>query len=282
MRRPFSFPPQQPDEHKLEQKQENVDGSSARRELARAERARKKYERTEIKRFTEASRKRRRLWFISFLSASAFCGFIVLIAYSPICTLQNIRIEGAVRLDSSQIHTALSSELGKPLSLIDFSVVNAELETFSLIQSYATQAELPGTLVVHIVERKPIAVLVEGESFKIVDPAGVTLERSSQRPPNFPIIDTALSPVGSPTFQAITSVLRQLPPDFVAQIDLIGAATADSVSLKLAGPEQRTVFWGSAHNSELKLKILSALLAAQSSAGAGSFDVSSPQNPVIK
>src|SRR6185437_9860749 len=101
-------------------------------------------------------------------------------------------------------------QLGTPLPLIDYSKVRKELEGFPLIRSYSTEADPPGTLVVRIVERVPIALLKVPSGFQLVDQAGVVMQTTAERPGGYPVIaipDDASETSKHDEFRAAADVL---------------------------------------------------------------------------
>ncbi|MCU1482626.1 MAG: hypothetical protein JWQ19_3412 [Subtercola sp.] len=243
-----------------------------------AERERRRYERAEARRFTERTRRRRLFWLVSAGIVVALVLLVVFTAYSPLFAVRTVDIEGTSRIDAAQVESALSDQVGKPLALVDYGAINRDLAAFTLIQSYATESELPNTLVIRIVERQPVGSVTGGTGFDLVDAAGVVIEHSDQRPANYPQIDTSVAAVGSPGFLAATAVLRALPADLLAKVGTVSAATPDSVTLVLTDAGQK-VIWGSVDDSALKAVVLDKLIAAQGDNS--TYDVSSPDTPIV-
>ncbi|RFA21352.1 hypothetical protein B7R25_06845 [Subtercola boreus] len=247
-----------------------------------AARRRQRFERLESRRFTEQSRRRRLTWIVS-LGAVALLVVVVLVtAYSPVFAVRAISVEGTSRIDSAQVQSALSDQVGRPLALVDYGRMESELSGFPLIQSYSTESSLPNTLVVRIVERQPVGAVAaaSGAGFDLVDPAGVVVSHSDARPDGFPVIDLSGTAIGSPGFLGATAVLRALPAALLANVDTISAATPDSVTFTVAGGGQK-VMWGSSANSALKALVLDKLIATQNADATLTYDVSSPESPVV-
>ncbi|WP_308468660.1 FtsQ-type POTRA domain-containing protein [Rathayibacter soli] len=256
-------------------------GVSSPRSLRQARRDRKRYEREEVKRFTRRARRRRMVWLISLGSVVVVLGGAVLAAYSPLMALHTIDVVGTARLKPAVVARALDGQLGKPLPLIDFAAVKKELGAFALIRSYSTETHPPGTLVVRIVERAPVGLLKTGAGFQLVDPAGVVITTTAQRPAGYPVIQVAGAAgkvSATPGFAAATGVLSALPPSVLSQVDSVSAQTANDVALTLIGG--KTVLWGGPDQSDFKAADLAALL--KDAPAASLYDVSAPQSPVTK
>ncbi|MCU1443620.1 MAG: cell division protein FtsQ [Cryobacterium sp.] len=253
--------------------------ANARKQLRAAQRARKQYEREEVRRFTWRTRRRRRIWLISLGAGLALIAFVIVGAYSPLMALRTIEVTGSNRIPADQIQAVLSEQLGTPLPLVDFGKVKADLSEFSLIRSYVTESRPPGTLVVRIVEREPVGVIPSEAGFDLVDAAGVVIQSAPERPEGYPTID-ARAGVGSPGFQAAAEVVAALPDSIRSQLETVTAATKDDVTLTLAGGSR--VLWGSAEKSEYKAVVLGALMVTSPAGSVAEYDVSSPDSAVLR
>ncbi|MCU1414445.1 MAG: hypothetical protein JWN80_1785 [Microbacteriaceae bacterium] len=248
----------------------------AGRELRRAESARRRYERSEVRRFTRRSRRRRVTWLVAIICVLLLGGLTVGAIYSPLLSLKKIEVTGTSRVDKGKVLTALDSQLGTPLALVDFGRIRSELAAFPLIRSYVTESVPPDTLVVRISERTPIALLPTAQGFSVIDAAGVELQESTTRPAGLPELTGSAALTKSAAFRAAIDVLLSLSPEILAKVDSITAATADNVTLTLGGGA--TVLWGSDEQSALKGRVLATLIANQP--GASRYDVTAPTSAV--
>ncbi|MES2094910.1 MAG: FtsQ-type POTRA domain-containing protein [Actinomycetota bacterium] len=249
----------------------------ARRELKRAEKARRAYERGEARRFTRRSRRRRVAWLASGASLLVLVGFVAAAVYSPLLSLKTIRVEGASRVSSASVRAAVDGQLGRPLALVDFDSITRALAKFPLIRSFVTETVPPDTLVIRIAERAPIATLATSNGFSVVDPAGIVIDSGADRRPGLPLIELGAATKTSPAFVAAVGVLLALPAELVKQVDTVTAQTSDDVTLSLAGGQ--TVVWGSVEQSALKAKVLAAVIRVGGTAT--KYDVSAPNHPVL-
>ena len=255
--------------------------AAARGALRKAAKERRRVERAEVRRFTRRTRNRRLSAAIAAGVVVTLVGLVVTAVYSPILALRTITIDGTSRLDPAALHAAVDDQLGTPLALIDFDRITKALSAFPLIRSYVTETVPPDTLLIHVVERQPIGQLLVAGQYKLVDPAGVSVQDSVQRVPGVPLIDIGTNDATSQPFASVVEVLLALPPALLAQVDSISATTQDDVSLVLAGVGQQ-VRWGSADQSAAKAKLLAALIAVTDPAQAGEFDVSAPGNGIFR
>ena len=253
--------------------------TTARRKFRAARRARKRYEREEVRRFTWRARRRRTAWLVALGTVLALVGFVLVGAFSPLMALRTVEVVGTSRISADQVKAALGDQLGTPLPLVDFARIRADLGTFPLIQSYVTESRPPDTLVVRIVERTPVGTVVVPGGFNLVDAAGVVIQNGATRVPGYPVID-ARAGVGSAGFQAATAVIAAVPEAVRQQLDTVTAATTDDVTLVLAGGAR--VVWGSAERSEYKAVVLAALIVSHPVGTVKEYDVSSPDSAVLR
>ncbi|HEY6800422.1 MAG TPA: cell division protein FtsQ/DivIB, partial [Agromyces sp.] len=253
------------------------DPRAAKRALRAAQRERRRYERQEVRRFTKRSRRRRLVWSVVAGAVVALVAIVAVGAYSPLMALREVRIEGAQRIPVATLQAEFAGIMGTPLSLIESADVHEALDGFPLIETYATEAIPPGTLVVRIVERTPIGVVGTGTGLELVDAAGVVIDRPAERPDGQPLIE-AEGGIAGPGFRAVAAVVRSLPPEVRAQLTQATAATADDVQLELAGGA--SVVWGSAEESAFKADVLGALMLAAPPDTVTLYDVSAPTSPV--
>lgn len=244
----------------------------SRRAVRSAARARRRYERGEVRRFTRRSRRRRVTAGVVSGIVVVMLGLVAIAVYSPLLALKTIQIEGTVRVDPSDILAAIDDQLETPLALVDMGELKRELAGFPLIRSYVTETIPPNTLVIHIVEREAIGALATGAGFNLVDPAGIVIERSGARPPGIPLIDTSAG--NTAAFDAAVEVLIALPDSVLTQLDTITARTRDDVRLSLTGGGA-SIIWGSADDSATKARALAVALA-QNYPGVTEYNVSAP------
>lgn len=246
------------------------------RDVWRATRARRKALRSEIRRFTQRSRRRRIVWISAIAAVLLLIGGSAAAAYSPLFAVQKITVVGATTLDPAAVEAALAGQLGTPLALVDTSEVKAALLAFPLIETYALEAMPPHDLTVRIVERTPVGVFRSEAGYTLVDAAGVVLATTSDQPAGQPVLDID-GGTGSRAFESAGLVVRSLPADVRAALTGVRASTADDVTLTLNSG--LTVVWGSAEDSVLKGVVLATAIAANP--GASTIDVTSPDVAVI-
>jgi len=246
------------------------------RDVWRAARARRRALRSEIRRFTQRSRRRRVLWLSVVGALILLIGGSVAAAYSPLFAVQKITVVGATTLDPATVESALDAQLGTPLALVDTSKVKAALLAFPLIETYALEAKPPHDLTVRIVERTPVGVIRSDAGYTLVDAAGVVPSTTSDQPAGQPLLEIT-GGTDSRAFESAGLVVRSLPADVRAALTGVRASTADDVTLTLSSG--LTVVWGSEDESALKGVTLARAIALNPEAS--TIDVTSPEVAVI-
>ena len=254
-------------------------GKAARRALVKASGARRRFERVEARRFTRRSRRRKLTWVTSLITLVVLVGGVTGAVYSPLLSLKTIRIEGASKVSAADIRVAVAGQLGTPLALVDTGAIRSAIARFPLIRSFVTETLPPDTLVIRIAERVPMGTLATASGFSVVDPAGVVLDSSANRTPGLPLIDLGSATTSGPAFTSAVAVLISLPTKLAGQVDTVSAQTSDDVTLTLSGG--KVVVWGSSEKTELKARVLAAMVSAAASSSAVKYDVSAPTHPVF-
>ena len=255
--------------------------ATARAALRDARKARKAFERNEVRRFTARLRRRRQAWLAAIVSVVGLVTFVVVGVFSPAMRVESISVTGSVRVDPTAIISQLNDQVGVPLPLIDVSRVESVLRKQNLIESYSIESRPPHDLIIHIVERTPIAFIPANGVFLLKDAAGVTIETVPEFPGGFPLLTVPNAEAKGVAFEAAVAVLRTIPLELRERISEISATTADDVTFVLGDTGQR-VFWGSADDASVKARALVDLLANWPPGTANEYDVSSKDNVVVR
>lgn len=246
-------------------------------DLRRASRARRKVLRSEIRRFTKRSRRRRLGWGIAGGAIALVAAAAFVPPYTPLFAVERVTVTGTTALDPHVISSAVSDQVGTPLGLLDRSEIKAALMKFPMIETYAVEARPPHDLNIRITERTAVGVVESDAGYTVLDAAGVVLSTSQVRPDGQPLLEVSGGP-GSPAFLTVGLVIRSLPAELRSQLIGAAAGSADDVTLTLdSGAE---VVWGNEQRSAEKAYILQ--LAVTKFPEARFFDVSTPEALIAK
>ena len=201
--------------------------------------------------------------------------------FSPLLAIQQVTVVGTERLDPEEISKALASQIGKPLPLFNQEEIADSLAGFSLIESFTATALPPNELQVKVSERQGICIVEFEGALWLHDPAGVRIALA-QPTDLLPRILVSEVPSSSQRFRDSVDVLLALPVELLAQVEIIQANTKDDVQMSLRGSLGQRISWGDSSDAVLKSKVLQALMANNQGASGVTFDVSSPNAPVVR
>jgi cell division protein FtsQ len=201
--------------------------------------------------------------------------------FSPALAIKEIYVTGTDRIKPELISKALQSHIGTPLPLLDEQEVAKSLGSFALIESFSAIALPPNGLEVKISERQAICIVnLKGERW-LFDPAGVRVAPASGESA-LPEILITEDPRNSQRFRNAIDVLMALPEDLLDQVEFIEAKSKDDVQMSLRSSRDQRIIWGDSSESVLKSKVLQALMANHRKTQSVTFDVSSPNAPVVR
>ncbi|MEE4537086.1 MAG: FtsQ-type POTRA domain-containing protein [Erythrobacter sp.] len=107
-------------------------------------------------------------------------GQIAAIAKDAGFAVRRVQVTGTDRLDEREIYARALAERDRPWPLVDIAALRAELVALTWVEDARVSIQLPATLVVDIVERKPHMALKSDEGLVLVDASGVSLEPVSE------------------------------------------------------------------------------------------------------
>ena len=229
-----------------------------------------------------SSRRAKRL--VASLSVGSISVLLVIVAvatFSPALAIKEIYVTGTERIKPELISKALQSHIGTPLPLLDEQEVAKSLGSFALIESFSATAVPPNGLQVKISERQAISIVnVKGERW-LFDPAGVRVAQASGSDA-LPEILISEDPRNSQRYRNSIDVLMALPEDLLDQVEFIEARSKDDVQMSLRSSRDQRIIWGDSSDSVLKSKVLQALMVNHRKSQSVTFDVSSPNAPVVR
>lgn len=235
----------------------------------------------EAARFRAYSRRRRAI-LISVVGSFMSLILLMLAAmFTPMLAVEEIKVIGLNRLKETQIQKALKSQLGTPLPLVSSEAVGQALSPYSLIESFSITSRPPHTLQVTITERTPICVVNLGGVPYLFDPAGVRIGKAADRD-QYPRLAINGNPSSSKEYALAIDVLLALPASLLPRVESIDAKSKDNVTMVLRGAAGQEIVWGDASESVLKSKVLAALIKNHKKSDRVTFDVSSPEAPVVR
>ena len=94
--------------------------------------------------------------------------------------VRRVKVTGVERMNELKVYERVLGERDRPMPQVDLQNVRAELLGLSWVKDARVSRQLPDTLVVDIVERKPHAVLRKPDRLVLIDRTGAELEPVSR------------------------------------------------------------------------------------------------------
>ncbi|MFF0246815.1 cell division protein FtsQ/DivIB, partial [Streptosporangium sandarakinum] len=214
--------------------------------------------------------------FLGLLTAGVVGSVVWLVFFSPVLGVREIRVTGNAVLPVEEIRRATGVAAGRPLATVDVAEVKAKVGAIRRVESVSVSRDWPGTLAVRVVERRPAAVVPQGDRAALVDRHGVVIEVRDVAPPGLPTLRVDRPGAGDPATVAALAVVGALPESLAGRVAEVAAPSPETVSLRLK--DGRTVVWGGRDRSADKARILATLLRSR----ADTYDVSSPEVVTVK
>lgn len=90
--------------------------------------------------------------------------------------VRHIRISGVSRMNEQDVYNRVVAEKDTPMPSIDVASIRTQLLDLKWVKDARVSKQLPGTLAIDIVERKPYAILEQSGTFTLVDMEGSELQ----------------------------------------------------------------------------------------------------------
>ena len=94
--------------------------------------------------------------------------------------LHNVNVRGTNHLNELKVYQIALSDRDRAMPFVDLEDVRGRLLELSWVEDARVSRQLPDTLVIDIVERKPVAVLAKVDRLVLIDATGRELERVSE------------------------------------------------------------------------------------------------------
>lgn len=138
---------------------------------------------------------------------SALAGWILL---SDQFIVQEVSVASTRRVSASWAEQRLTPLLGKRLFAVDLRDVEAALADHNWVRGARLRRCLPNRLEVEILEKDPVALIVQGESLAYLDPAGHVIGPFDPKDPNIDSADLVLMSAPQDRLDLVASGLALL------------------------------------------------------------------------
>lgn len=94
--------------------------------------------------------------------------------------VKHVRVTGTSRMDERQVYARALAQKDRPMPQVELDALRASLRELPWVADARVSVQLPSTLAIDIVERKPHAVLEKPDRLMLIDAQGVELEPVSR------------------------------------------------------------------------------------------------------
>lgn len=230
--------------------------------------------------------RRRRMWtrFATIATAAAITWAAF---FSPLFAVHHVRVVGGRHVTGAAVARAAGISSRENLLRLSTSDVAAAARTLPWVKKATVQRVLPGTLKVHVVERKPVMVLSLGAARWTVDAHGYVLQ-PVERALGLPQLDAVqvanVSPgthLATPEVRGALAAYQHLPKPLQKQVTAVFSPTTERITMALTSGV--AVRYGAPEQMRAKGAVLKAILAHLRAAGSlpGYIDVRVPSSPAV-
>lgn len=221
--------------------------------------------------------RRRRRWVLGLvgllvLALLATAGWLV--GFSSVFTTRHVKVTGMRALRADEVRAAAAVPTGRPLVRQRLGPVADRVAALRVVRSVEVSRRWPDTVLIDVRERTPKLAIAQPGGFVLVDDQGQAYLSVATAPTRVPIAE--VDPGNAALLSRVAVVAQALPQDLQRHVRSIRARTPDGISLRLRDGDE--VFWGTADQSELKCRVLRALLPRP----ATRYDVSAPLSPALR
>lgn len=211
--------------------------------------------------------------------------------HSPFFAIKKIEVAGSQAIHQEEVVQLASIALGTNIFRVNIEEINRRLALHPMIEQAVVTRHIPSTLMVKIVERKPLGLLPVTGGFIVIDGQGIYLTKiGSIVELNLPIITGVQLPanlfpgrvIAAPQLSAVLPLLQQLDALLGQAISEVNVATPEKMRLyTLDGVEVRV---GTVEQTLAHLDLLKEVLTKKRPDGQKIeyIDMSFAGNPVVK
>jgi cell division protein FtsQ len=227
-----------------------------------------------VRRFSQRARRRRLRaalpWLVT-LGVVVLLGLAgVVVCSTPLLGVSEVRVTGGRLVTVEQVRAAARVAPGTPLVRVDAAAVARRVGALPPVAKATVSRSWPRALVVHVVERTPVATVPVGDRYAVIDRTGTVFDWSSTPPAGLPVLKLRAPGSGDPATRAALTVLAALPTGLREPMAAMVADAPARIRLELR--DGRQVIWGDATQNDDKARVALTVLTG----GQRVMDVSAP------
>jgi cell division protein FtsQ len=236
-----------------------------------------------VRRFSARARRNRLRRAAPVLTAAAVVGLVgigaAVVWFTPAVAVDEVRVTGASLVSPDAVRAAAGVRMGRSLARVDVHGVHRRVAALPPVGHVSVRRELPGTVVIAVTERTPVAVVEQSAAepgLWLIDASGVVYARADARPAGLALVRIPAPSRDDPTTRAALTVLRSLPPELLQPMAVLAADAPARIRLEFA--DGRTIIWGDATENAEKVRVTLVLITKPGR----TIDVSAPQLVTIR
>lgn len=221
------------------------------------------------------------------LSAAAIVIAILALGYgvtrSPLLAVRKLRLEGASQVNEAQVRQASGIHSGVAMIDVDTSAAQRRLEALPWVDTAHVQREWPGEVRVTLTERTPVAQVVVGSSWYLIDDTGRVLDKTAARRVDLATVKgVAAAQPGKVLAHSdvLVPVVTRMPVVVQEAVDHVSLVKGSVVQLTLLGGGVAT-FGGADHLSAKYVSLTTMLDHLPQLHKGCTLDVSVPEAPTL-
>ncbi|MFC7373857.1 cell division protein FtsQ/DivIB [Brachybacterium sp. GCM10030267] len=202
--------------------------------------------------------------------------------FLPSLQVREITIAGLGYVEEQQVREAVEGHTGDSVLLLPGSEIAEDVAGVPGVESAEVERAWPDGVHVTVTEATPVAQLTRTDgSTAVLDAQGQELPAAAAEGATlvpFVLDENSSDPEGATA--AMSEVLAAMPETLRGSVQKVSASSDSDVTLELALEDggTKTVVWGDAADSELKVDVVQALVSQPGDV----IDVSSPVAPVTR
>ena len=214
-------------------------------------------------------------WIVGVLATvTLLFGTVWLVWFSSVMGVKSVTVAGTGYLSADEVRAAAGVPMDEPLARLDLASIEGRVAALAPVKSVDVRRVWPDAVAVKIEERTAVAVVSIGGQVRGLDDEGVVFRTFARKPRELPLVQ-ADPEARTEAIAESAAVVSAMPADLARRVDHVEVRTPDEITLVLRNG--RTVLWGSADQSELKARVLVALLSQRGR----EYDVSVPGQPRV-
>jgi cell division protein FtsQ len=203
---------------------------------------------------------------------------------SPVLGVNSVQVDGVSSLAADQVRKTAGIAPGTPLLRVDVDAARSRIARLPQVASVEVTRGWPHTVVVTVVERKPVAVVGAPGQRTLVDAHGVLFDTvTGASPAGVVPLDVATPGPDDPATMAGLAAVEAMSADLRKQVASVAVASTGEITMTLT--DGTLVRWGGPEESARKSDALAAVLvqlAGQKLDRASTIDVSTPGDVVLR